>query len=504
MAAITTAKAAEYYEALLNKDSKYVGIFFVGVKTTSVFCIATCRARKPKKKNVVFYSTYKEALTNGFRPCKICKPTENAHETPAQVTKAIELVKGHPKEKISDEKLREEGISPDLVRRWFKKTYHITFHAFQRMYRINNAYKELKDGKKTSHAAYDLGYESLSGFGYTYKKLMGKSPTKSKNKQVILINRLTTPIGSMFIGATEQGLCLLEFTDRKMLETEFRDLQKALNAEILIGENKHIQQGKQELQAYFNGERTLFEVPLHTPGTPFQQAAWKALLTIPYGTTTTYQNQAEKLNKPNAARAVARANGFNRLAIIVPCHRIIGKNGNLTGYGGGIERKQWLIEFERKKSKQMTITAIEKLETIDIAHLVELSVHEGFHFLERLVDEWRNGTNQFKKANECLYIVKMDKQIVAIGGINACPYTNQEHEKVGRIRRVYVHPTYRRKGLGRQLMAKIIGDFTTHYEKIILRTPTQRAATFYESIGFTKIHNSETHTHQLLLQVTQK
>ncbi|MGB0840122.1 MAG: Ada metal-binding domain-containing protein, partial [Chitinophagales bacterium] len=153
MAEITPSKAGEYYQALLARDSKYVGIFFAAVKTTSVFCIATCRARKPKKKNVVFYSNYKEALTNGFRPCKICKPTENAQETPKQVVKAIELIKNHPKEKISDQKLRTEGVSPDLVRRWFKKTYGITFHAFQRMYRINNAYKELKDGKKTTTTA---------------------------------------------------------------------------------------------------------------------------------------------------------------------------------------------------------------------------------------------------------------------------------------------------------------------------------------------------------------
>ena len=341
------APKAEYYQALLHRDSKYVGIFYAAVKTTSVFCIATCRARKPKRENVEFYRTFKEAMSNGFRPCKICCPTENANEAPEQVKQAIQLVKEHDKEKISDYQLREAGISPDLLRRWFKKHYGLTFHAFQRMYRINNAYKELKDGKKATDTAFDLGYESLSGFGYTFKKLIGKSPTASKDKTIILINRLTTPLGPMFVCATEQGICLLEFTDRKMLETEFRDLQKLLKARIIIGENEHIKQAKKELKEYFGGQRMQFDVKLHPPGTDFQKRAWHALLGVPFGSTTTYQNQAIKLEQPTAVRAVARANGMNRISIIVPCHRIIGKNGKLTGYGGGLERKRWLIEFEQ-------------------------------------------------------------------------------------------------------------------------------------------------------------
>ncbi len=350
METITSTNADEYYQALLSRDSKYVGIFFVGVTTTAVFCIATCRARKPKKENVVFYKTFSEALKNGFRPCKICCPTENSNETPEQVVIAIKLIKDNPKEKISDSILRENEISPDLVRRWFKKNYGITFHAFQRMYRINNAYKELKDGKTTTETAFGLGYESLSGFGYTYKKIMGKSPANSKAQNIILINRLTTPLGPMIVCATNEGICLLEFTDRKMLETEFRDLQKALNSEILVGENIHIKQLRKEIKEYFNGERKMFQVALHTPGTDFQNEVWNALKKIPFGSTSTYQQQAININNPNAIRAVAKANGFNRISIVVPCHRIIGKNGNLTGYGGGIERKKWLIEFERDAS----------------------------------------------------------------------------------------------------------------------------------------------------------
>lgn len=345
-------KIETYYQALLDREQSFVGIFFVGVKTTSVFCIATCRARKPKLKNVVFYTSFKEALDNGYRPCKICKPTQNAHQAPAQVEKAITWVKENPKEKITDFQLRQKGISPEGVRRWFKKHYGMTFQAYQRMYRINNAFQELKQGKNATHTAFDTGYESLSGFGYIFKKLVGKSPKQIKDRNIILINRLTTPLGPMFVCATDNGICLLEFVDRRMLETEFKDLQKLVNANIISGENAHIKQVKKEIGQYFEGTRKTFDVSLETPGTDFQKIAWNALQTIEYGTTTTYQQQAKKIQNPKAIRAVAAANGQNRISIIVPCHRVIGKDGKMTGYGGGIERKRWLIEHEKNHASE--------------------------------------------------------------------------------------------------------------------------------------------------------
>lgn len=320
----------------------------MGVKTTSVFCIATCRARKPKLENVEFYTTFKEALDNGYRPCKICRPTENANKAPVQVESAMDLVKNNPKEKISDLRLRQNNIKPELVRRWFKKNYGMTFHSYQRMYRINTAFQELKNGKNTTETAFDTGYESLSGFGYTYKKFLGTSPQNSLNKNLIHISRLTTPIGPMFICATDSGVCLLEFVDRKMLETEFKDLQLLLKAKIIVGENEHITQGKKEISEYFKGARKTFDLKLDTPGTEFQNTVWVGLFTIPFGTTATYKEQAEKICNPKAVRAVASANGCNRISIIIPCHRVIGTNGKLTGYGGGLARKRWLLEHEQK------------------------------------------------------------------------------------------------------------------------------------------------------------
>lgn len=346
---VTSEKEIQkYYNALVSKDRQFIGVFYVGVKTTGVFCISTCRARKPKLENVEFYTESKDLLRNGYRPCKICKPTENSGEPPEEVIAALEWLERQPKTKISDYDLKQERLSPENIRRWFKKYHGMTFQAYQRMIRINTAFQELKNGKSVTSSAFDSGYESLSGFGYTFKNLVGSAPDESKDKDVILMTRLTTPLGPMYACATDRGICLLEFTDRRMLETEFKDLQKRLNANILAGENVYLKQLKVEIEEYFEGSRKEFSVNLHTPGTDFQQRVWNALLNIPYGTTSTYQQQAERLNRPTAVRAIASANGHNRISIVVPCHRVIGKDGSLTGYGGGLERKKWLLEHERK------------------------------------------------------------------------------------------------------------------------------------------------------------
>ncbi|WP_114152431.1 bifunctional transcriptional activator/DNA repair enzyme AdaA [Chromobacterium haemolyticum] len=340
-----TEQADGYYRALLERAEAYNGIFFVAVRTTGVFCIASCRARKPKRENVEFHSSFKSALDAGFRPCKICRPTENAHAAPPAVAQVMTWLRASPKDRISDGQLRQRGISPEALRRWFLQNHGITFHAFQRMLRINTALRELKGGRSATEVALDSGYDSLSGFAHAYKKLTGSAPSDSA--RVILLHRFTTPLGPMLACATERGLCLLEFTDRRMLETEFKDLQRLLKARIIAGENTHTQQAEREIGEYFAGRRRHFDVELETPGSEFQQEVWQSLRMLDYGSTHSYQSLAERIGHPSAVRAVAAANGANRIAIIVPCHRVLGKNGALTGYGGGLARKQWLLEHER-------------------------------------------------------------------------------------------------------------------------------------------------------------
>jgi AraC family transcriptional regulator of adaptative response/methylated-DNA-[protein]-cysteine methyltransferase len=341
----------EKYQAITRKDSSYEGLFFTAVKTTKIFCRPSCRARTPKSENVMFYKTTQEAIQNGYRPCKVCKPMEKLGETPAYIQAILQELQQDPYLRIKDQDLRERGIDPAHIRRWFKKHHNITFHGYQRMLRINSAFNNIRNGESVTNSAFDCGYESLSGFNDSYRSIFGGTPTGSDEKTVVNIVRFTTPLGPMFACATDAGICLLDFTDRRMLETEFKDIRKRLNAVILPGKNSHLDHVQEELHEYFSGKRRVFTVPLDSPGTEFQQAVWRILQDIPFGKTRSYKEQAVALGNPKAIRAVASANGHNRVSIIIPCHRVIGSDGSLTGYGGGLHRKKWLLDFERANTK---------------------------------------------------------------------------------------------------------------------------------------------------------
>jgi AraC family transcriptional regulator of adaptative response/methylated-DNA-[protein]-cysteine methyltransferase len=336
------------YNALLKKDSSFEGIFFVAVKTTGIFCRPTCTARKPKRENVEFFPTSREAIIHGYRPCKVCSPLELMGKTPNDIMKLIKEINENTSMKINDYELRKRGLEPNKIRRWFKKNHNMTFQSYQRMIRLNSAFNKIQSGEKVTNAAFDAGYESLSGFNDSFKSIVGEAPTKSKSKSVINITRLETPVGPMFACGTEKGICLFDFTDRRMLETEFKEITKYFDAVILPGENKHIALLKKEIDEYFEGKRKNFTVPLDAPGTEFQKSVWNVLMKIPYGQTISYKDQATILKKPEAVRAVANANGHNRISILIPCHRVIGEDGSLTGYGGGLWRKKWLLDFEKK------------------------------------------------------------------------------------------------------------------------------------------------------------
>ena len=169
---------------------------------------------------------------------------------------------------------------------------------------------------------------------------------------MIKTTTIETPIGEMAAASTREGICLIEFNDRLNLDTEFEDIAWMFNTTAEHGSNKHLRMLKKQLKEYFKGKRKEFSLSLITPGTEFQQTVWNTLRKIPYGTTISYMEQAKSINNPGAVRAVASANGSNRIAIIIPCHRVIGSDGSLIGYGGGLERKKWLIDHERKHSGQ--------------------------------------------------------------------------------------------------------------------------------------------------------
>jgi AraC family transcriptional regulator of adaptative response/methylated-DNA-[protein]-cysteine methyltransferase len=340
----------EKYDALCRRDPEYVGLFTTAVKTTGVFCLPTCSARKPNRENVEFFSSPADAVRHGYRPCKKCRPLESPEQSPSDIQQLIRELENDAALRIRDSDLRERGVDPATVRRWFKRHHQMTFHGYQRMMRLNRAHAKLGRGVSVMDTAMDVGFDSVSGFSERFQAVVGTSPSRADAKSIIHLARFSTPLGAMFACATEHGICLCEFTDRRMLESEFIDLQKRLDAVILPATNhRHLEQLQEELGQYFAGQRKRFDVPLHTPTTEFRQSVWKCLLEIPYGETRSYAQQAELLGRPTAVRAVASANGQNRIAIVIPCHRVIGADGNLTGYAGGLARKRWLLDFEAGK-----------------------------------------------------------------------------------------------------------------------------------------------------------
>ena len=337
----------QMYRASYEKNSDFEGVFWMGVKTTGIFCRPTCTARKPKPENVEFFDNTKDAIKKGYRPCKVCKPLENPDETPPEIQKLMDELSVNPETKFKDIDLVERGLQPITVKRWFLKHHGMTFHAFQRTFKINSAFKKLQQGENVLDVALDNGYESLSGFNDSFKNVFGVSPKNSKMEKIVDLKRIETPLGTMIACANENGICMLEFSDRKALPTELKEISKHFDANIVQGENPHFKTLEKELEEYFEGKLKDSTVPLAPVGTDFQKKVWEILRTIPYGTTRTYQQQADILGNPKAVRAVANANGLNKISIIIPCHRVIGSNGTLTGYGGGIWRKQKLLELEK-------------------------------------------------------------------------------------------------------------------------------------------------------------
>lgn len=184
-----------------------------------------------------------------------------------------------------------------------------------------------------------------------YRGIIEKSAIQSNAAMVINIMEIYTPLGPMLAGATAEGICLLEFTNRVRLDKELIELQGLLKAVILPGRNQYSDQLVKELGEYFEGKRKVFSIPLHTLGNDFSKEVWKTLQKIPYGKTCSYKEQADMMNNPKAIRAIASTNGRNRLAILIPCHRVIGSDGSMTGYAAGVDKKKWLLKFERSNSE---------------------------------------------------------------------------------------------------------------------------------------------------------
>jgi AraC family transcriptional regulator, regulatory protein of adaptative response / methylated-DNA-[protein]-cysteine methyltransferase len=340
--------------AFARKDSRFDGVFYVAVKTTGVFCRPVCRAKPPKPANVEFFGSAEQALYHGYRACKLCRPLDAARRAPEVVERLMSCVESAPMRRLRGHDLVELGIDPSTARRQFRSYCGMTFAAYQRARRMGVALAQVRKGSPVTHAQVDAGFESPSGFRDAFARLFGTSASRSDGMAAALVSTwLPTPLGPMVAVASEHGVAMLEFADRKGLENAILKLRRrfgarAAPAAIVPGGHRHLDQLRRELSEYFEGTRRSFTVPLAPRGSAFEQRAWQYLQSIKYGRTCSYQDEATAIGHPSAVRAVGRANGCNNIAILIPCHRVIASSGELCGYGGGVARKRWLLDHERR------------------------------------------------------------------------------------------------------------------------------------------------------------
>lgn len=332
--------------AYLASDAGFDGVFYTAVKTTGIFCLPSCKARKPLPQNIEFFATVKEAIFAGYRPCLRCRPLERHTATPDWISRILQAIEDEPGRRFTDQDLRQLESDPVRVRRYFLKYFGLTFQAYCRGRRLSRALAGIRQGSTLDEAVFDAGFQSHSGFRESFTGTFGHPPGKIEGLNPIQLAWFDTPFGPMVAGAVKQGLCLLEFTDRRMLEAELAFLRKRLGTVSVPGKTEAHKTLRAELQSYFAGELISFTAKTLRLGTDFEQRVWCELDQIPYGATLSYEELASRVGSPGAVRAVGRANGMNKLAILVPCHRVIRKNGDLAGYGGGIWRKRLLLALE--------------------------------------------------------------------------------------------------------------------------------------------------------------
>lgn len=347
------------YAALSSRDRSFEGIFIAAIRTTGIFCRPGCPARTPRLENVIFYPTTGNALAAGYRPCKRCLPMAPLGEAPDWLGPLLAQVERERSRRWRDRDLVGLGLEPRRVRRWFLTNHGMTFHAYQRARRLGLALGALQEGGDVTGCALDAGFASESGFREAFGQLFALTPGAGRSASLIEISRVITPLGPMVAGlliedvkeeGKRQSVALLEFTDRRALERQLEELGRRTGAVFApaAGKRPLFDELCAQLDEYFRGERKDFDLPLALPGSPFQLEVWRALSEIPSGETQSYGELAEKIGHPGASRAVGRANGQNRLAILVPCHRVIRSDGSLSGYGGGLWRKQALLDLEQK------------------------------------------------------------------------------------------------------------------------------------------------------------
>jgi AraC family transcriptional regulator of adaptative response/methylated-DNA-[protein]-cysteine methyltransferase len=338
-----------YWQAVRANDARFDGTFVLGVKTTGIYCKPSCRARLPKRENVDFYASPQVAERRGFRACKRCRPGNVNGVDPQveKILKACEMIAGDDLLTL-DDLSAAIGVSPYHLQRSFKEIIGVSPKKYAEAKRMERFRDELRGGSDVVTAMYEAGYGSSSRLYEKAAANLGMTPAVyKKGGKGMNINYIITDcdLGLLLVARTPRGICSVTFGDSReqladALQAEFPNAEIAEDAENL----DTVVDG---LLQYLAGKQKRFVLPLDLQATAFQMKVWDFLRKIPYGETRSYSEVAEALGDKKKGRAVAQACAKNRVAVVIPCHRVVGSDGSVTGYRWGVERKKKLLAKER-------------------------------------------------------------------------------------------------------------------------------------------------------------
>jgi AraC family transcriptional regulator, regulatory protein of adaptative response / methylated-DNA-[protein]-cysteine methyltransferase len=352
---VSPRKAAQYWRATLERDARADGTFLLGVRSTHIYCRPSCPARRPLRRNVIFFRTREEAEKQGFRACLRCRPNEIATSA-ALVTRAARYLAQSSEEGVRlSEIARELCISAGTLRRAFREVTGLAPRELAEALRVKRFKSLLRTGKNIADALYETGYGSSSRVYERSNAQLGMTPAtyrKGGNGMKIEYTIAKSPLGTVLVAATERGVSAVYLGDaQNKLVAELRE--EYPRAEISQASGS-AQRWVREIVQRIEGKPAQVDLPLDLQATAFQRRVWQELQRIPRGKTRTYSQVARALGNPKAVRAVARACATNPVSIVVPCHRVIREDGKLAGYRWGLTRKEQLLATERAGNRSKT------------------------------------------------------------------------------------------------------------------------------------------------------
>ena len=352
-------KDSQRWQAVCNRDTRGDGIFWYGVLTTGVYCRPSCAARRAKRENVRFYDSTSAAERDGLRPCKRCHPSADQSKgaTLDELLSLCRSIERHPADSHSLTALaRRASLSQFQIHRLFKSFLGLTPREYVEQVKLNALKKRLRESSTVTDAIYDAGLESSSALYGRLDAHLGMTPRTYRQGGAganISFAFGATPLGKVLIGATDRGVCFLQFGDseRELLEQLSREYPRAVVTPSTQQSDRQLERWMRALNARLSGGRDSLQLPLDVQGTAFQKRVWEFLRTIPSGDVLSYSEVAAAVGSPKAVRAAANACAGNRIGVLIPCHRVIRGDGGLGGYRWGLERKRALLDLERRGRK---------------------------------------------------------------------------------------------------------------------------------------------------------